>query len=60
MRNRHMTRLVFDVLENRISPAVLPDFSLPDLSPTSPTSGQMIDPSMFRGEVSAFYFTDPG
>lgn len=36
--------------------ALLPDFSLPDVNPNSPSYGQDLGPSMFRGQVSAWYF----
>ncbi len=47
-------------LESRLAPAGLPSFSLVDLSPTSPTSGQLISPANFHDGVSAYYFMDPG
>jgi hypothetical protein len=47
-------------LESRLAPAGLPDFSFVDLSPTSRSSGQLIDPANFHGEVSAYYFMNPG
>jgi hypothetical protein len=39
---------------------VLPNFSLPDLNPNSTTVGQNIGPSFYSGQVSAYYFADPG
>jgi hypothetical protein len=39
---------------------VLPDFALPDLNPNSTTVGQNIGPSFYSGQVSAYYFADPG
>jgi hypothetical protein len=35
---------------------VAPDFALEDLNPASPTFGEAIGPSYFRGEASAWYF----
>ena len=35
----------------------VPEFELVDLNPTSPTAGEVISPSDFRGQVSAWYFT---
>lgn len=34
----------------------LSDFSLPDVNPASPTSGQNVSPRDFQGRVSAWYF----
>jgi hypothetical protein len=38
----------------------LPDFTLPDLNPNSATVGQNVGPSFYSGQVSAYYFADPG
>jgi hypothetical protein len=56
----HRARPSLELLESRLAPANLSAFSLVDLSPTSPTSGQVIDPAHYRGEVSAYYFMNPG
>ena len=37
-----------------------PDFSLPDLHPSTPTSGQNIGLSTFLGNVSGYYFANAG
>ena len=60
MEPRHRARPSLEHLEHRLAPAGLPAFSLVNLSPTSPSSGQVIDPANFQGEVSAYYFMDPG
>jgi hypothetical protein len=60
MHVRPRARPSLEHLESRLAPASLADFSLVDLSPTSPSSGQLIDPANFRGEVSAYYFMNPG
>jgi hypothetical protein len=54
------TRLELEPLEGRLAPATLPEFSLPDLHPSTPTSGQNIGPATFRGDVSGYYFANPG
>jgi hypothetical protein len=56
----HRTRPSLELLESRLAPASFANFSLVDLSPTSPTSGQVIEPANYRGEVGAYYFMDPG
>jgi hypothetical protein len=50
------------MLESRLVPAATryPDFLLPDLHPGTPTSGQQVGPATFRGDVSGYYFTNPG
>ncbi len=53
-------RLELESLEGRLLLARFPDFSLPDLHPSTPTSGQNVGPSAFRGSVSGYYFTNPG
>jgi hypothetical protein len=60
MHTSRRARPSLEHLESRLSPASLHAFSLVDLSPTSPTSGQVIDPANYRGEVSAYYFMNPG
>ncbi len=35
---------------------VLPEFSLEDLNTSSATFGELITPSYFRGQASAWYF----
>lgn len=54
--------LELELLESRVVPAAIryPDFSLADLHPGTPTSGQLVGPSAFRGDVSGYYFTNPG
>lgn len=49
-------------LEGRLVPAATryPDFSLPDLHPSTPTRGQNLGPVTYRGSVSGYYFTNPG
>jgi hypothetical protein len=34
----------------------MPEFSLSDVNPASPTSGQAIGPSTLRGKVTGWYF----
>jgi hypothetical protein len=60
MHVRQGARPRLEYLESRLAPASFPDFSLVDLSPTSPSSGQLIDPANYLGEVSAYYFMNPG
>jgi hypothetical protein len=36
--------------------AIVPDFTLPDINPTSPSFNQIISPSDYQGTVSAWYF----
>lgn len=36
--------------------AVVPDFSLKDVNPNSPTGGQNVSPRQELGKVSAWYF----
>jgi hypothetical protein len=36
--------------------SVVPDFSLRDVNPESPTSGQLVSPRQFEGKISAWYF----
>jgi hypothetical protein len=43
-----------------MSQVVMPDFSLPDLNANSATFNQNVGPSVFRGSVSAYYFTHAG
>ena len=38
------------------SPNAVPDFSLPDTNPSSPTVGQTISPSDYLQEISGWYF----
>jgi hypothetical protein len=51
-----------EMLESRVVPHATryPNFSLPDLHPTTPTSGQNIGPSTLVGTVSGYYFTNSG
>ncbi|MCU0701874.1 MAG: hypothetical protein MUC96_35675 [Myxococcaceae bacterium] len=35
----------------------LPAFALLDVNPASPTSGQQVGPTRYRGKVSGWYFT---
>ncbi|MDX2009434.1 MAG: hypothetical protein SFW67_04550 [Myxococcaceae bacterium] len=35
----------------------LPAFALLDVNPGSPTSGQSVGPTRYRGKVSGWYFT---
>ena len=60
MHVRLRARPSLEHLESRLAPAGLADFSLVDLSPTSPSSGQLINPANFHEGVSAYYFMDPG
>lgn len=55
-------RLELEWLESRAVPSGtrLPEFSLPDQHPSTPTSGQNIGPATFRGDVSGYYFANPG
>lgn len=52
----------FELLESRLAPAATryPEFTLRDLHPSTPTSGQDLGPATFRGTVSGYYFTNPG
>jgi hypothetical protein len=59
MHAPHRARPALEYLEDRLTPSGLPNFSLVDLSPTSPSFGQTIDPNTFVGEVTAYYFLDP-
>jgi hypothetical protein len=34
----------------------VPDFSLPDVNPASPTAGTDVSPRDYEGKVSAWYF----
>ena len=36
--------------------AIVPDFTLPDINPTSPSFNQIISPRDYQGTVSAWYF----
>jgi hypothetical protein len=58
------TRMHLEVewLEGRLVPTATryPDFALPDLHPSTPTTGQNVGPVAFRGTVSGYYFTNPG
>ncbi len=40
------------------TPAVAPDFSLPDVNPNSSTAEQLISPRDYLGGVSCWYFTE--
>lgn len=42
--------------EPQASPDALPDFSLPDVNPQSPRSGESVSPRDYLGQVSAWYF----
>jgi hypothetical protein len=54
-------RVDFNPAEDlEMSQVVMPDFSLPDLNPNSTTFNQNVGPSIFRGSVSAYYFTHAG
>lgn len=61
IRNPIVTRqLELELLEARVVPTKVPNFSLPDLHPSTPTHGQNISPSTFFGDASGYYFANPG
>ncbi len=45
-----------DGISTARSGEVLPDFTLDDVNPTSPTSGEPVSVADQRGRVSAWYF----
>jgi Ca2+-binding RTX toxin-like protein len=54
-------RVDFNPAEDlEMSQVVMPEFSLPDLNANSATFNQNVGPSVFRGSVSAYYFTHAG
>jgi hypothetical protein len=58
---RGSQRVDFNPAEDlEITQVVMLDFSLPDLNPNSATFNQNVGPSVFRGSVSAYYFTHAG
>lgn len=42
--------------EPQVSTDALPGFSLPDVNPQSPRSGENVSPRDYLGQVSAWYF----
>jgi hypothetical protein len=49
--------LVFETTAEGEGTGEAPEFSLPDVNPNSPRSGQRVSPHDYDGRVTAWYFT---